>query len=305
MLSGCKVGLLLSGLAALLIQVASNSAAMAAKPKSDVELPTVVSINLCADQLVMLLADDKQILSLSRLSHEPGGSIFHEKARLFPVNSGAAEAVIELAPDFVLVGPYTSRYTTAMLRELGVQVEVLPIAGSMEAMLENVTTIAALLNKHDAGERIVDGIKRRLADIKKQSGDTPKHSLTALVYDANGYTSGEETIRGHLLELAGWSNAASTAGISGYGTLSLETLIRLSPDALIHSPYNKNGYSRAQSLTQHPAIRASGFNPLVIPIAANKTICAGPWSMDVVEQLIAELEELAIDSTQEKPINRR
>jgi len=301
MLRGSLAGLLLYGLTVPLSLAASGSV-RPVMTQTALNLPTVVSLNLCTDQLVMLLAVNEQILSLSRLSHEPDGSFFYEKARHHSVNSGTAEAVITLAPDIVLVGPYTSRYTVAMLRDFDVQVEVLPIAGSMEAMLQNVRTVAALLNRHDVGEGIVENVRRRLDEITKASGEQP---LTALVYDANGYTSGAKSMRGQLLELAGWSNAASTAGITGYGTLPLETLVQLSPDALIDSPYNKSGYSRAQSLTRHPALRVAGFNPLVVSVAANKTICAGPWSMDVIEQLVTAREELAREKAQKKLIKHR
>ena len=41
----------------------------------------VASINLCADQLVMLLAEDEQILSLSNLSQQEAGSYYFERAR--------------------------------------------------------------------------------------------------------------------------------------------------------------------------------------------------------------------------------
>ena len=47
---------------------------------ADDKLPRIVSINLCADQLLMSFADDEQILSLSNLSHDAAGSYHVDKA---------------------------------------------------------------------------------------------------------------------------------------------------------------------------------------------------------------------------------
>ena len=45
-----------------------------AKEQTGKQQVAVASINLCADQLVLLLADDDQIRSLSNLSHQEAGS---------------------------------------------------------------------------------------------------------------------------------------------------------------------------------------------------------------------------------------
>ena len=46
----------------------------------------VVSMNLCTDQLAMLIADPAQITSLSYLSTDPRSSAMHRRARDFPQN---------------------------------------------------------------------------------------------------------------------------------------------------------------------------------------------------------------------------
>ena len=65
-------------------------------------LPRVASINLCADQLVLLLADNDQILTLTNLSHDSAGSYFYEKARQYSANKGYSEKILKLAPDVVI-----------------------------------------------------------------------------------------------------------------------------------------------------------------------------------------------------------
>ena len=55
--------------------------------------PTIVSINLCADQMALALADRAQILSLGRLAADPALSALHAQAKGIPTNGAAAEEI--------------------------------------------------------------------------------------------------------------------------------------------------------------------------------------------------------------------
>ena len=118
--------------------------------------PTAVSINLCADQLIMLLAEPQQILSLSNLSHQRAGSFYYEQAQAYPVNEGHAEQVLTLQPDIIIAGQFSNPYTLDLLREVGLRVETIPIANSIDTMLANIAQVAAWLGHESHGEAIVD-----------------------------------------------------------------------------------------------------------------------------------------------------
>lgn len=247
----------------------------------------VASINLCADQLVMLLAEDEQILSLSNLSQQEAGSYYFERAREYPVNEGNAEQILNLQPDIVIAGQYSSPHTLALLREVGLQVHILPIANSIEQMFENIESVSRWVGQEERGRGTVAYLKEKLSWRVAVEG--PR--LMAAAFDPNGYTSGASSLRGEVIELAGFRNAASEAGIESYGKLSLEALINLNPDALIESPYSPGTWSRAQAMSQHPALRSAGIDPQIIPVPSRMMVCAGPWTLDVIEQLdIARIE---------------
>lgn len=246
--------------------------------------PRVASINLCADQLVVLLAEQDQILSLSNLSHQQAGSYFFEKARKYPINEGHSEQILTLAPDLVIVGQYSSVHTVNLLREVGLRIETLPIANDLDGLYQNILSVADWLGQGERGRQIVDSLKLRLSRLLAPDQSRPM----AAAFDPNGYTSGRSSLRGQMLDLAGWDNAASVAGIDRYGKLSLEAMIHLAPDALIESPYSPGTYSRAQVMSRHPALLGAGLEPHIISIPSRMTVCAGPWTMDVIEQLQAE-----------------
>lgn len=277
----------------ILSTLAIGSTSAEAIDSSVIESPVqVVSINLCTDQLVLLLAEKEQILALSTLSRDAAGSYFHELTHDTKQAAAFAEDFVSLQPDVVVTGPYTSRYTLKLLDELGVRVETLPIANSIDEMLANIQRMGELLGQADRATSTIDALKQKLEKLDARVLLSPGKRPRALVYEANGYTVGEGTLRGEVISRAGWHNVADDMGIEAYGVLGLENLIKLKPQALIESPYASDSYSRGQSLAQHPAIRASGLNPAIIPVPSNQTICAGPWTVDIIEQLVEARETL-------------
>ena len=256
-------------------------------PAAADDQPGVASINLCADQLVMLLAEDEQILSLSNLSHQEAGSYYFERARAYPVNEGNAEQILNLAPDVVIAGQYSSAHTVALLREVGLQVHILPIANNLEMMFENIERVSRWVGQEERGRGTVAYLREKLSWRVAPEGPLP----LAAAFDPNGFTSGASSLRGEVIELAGFRNAASEAGIESYGKLSLEALINLNPDALIESPYSPGTWSRAQAMNHHPALSSAGIDPQIISIPSRMMVCAGPWTLDVIEQIdIARIE---------------
>jgi len=261
--------------------------------------PRTVSINLCADQLLLELADTAQIASLSRLAHDPAASHHLERARHLPVNDGTAEPVLALAPDAVIAGEYSSHYTVRLLEASGLTVHRLPIAGSMEQMLDNLLMVGVWIDRDDRAAELVADLRERL-DRVSANGSTgvPKDTVPdisaplAAVYDPNGYTVGPNSLRGDMLRRAGFRNVAEVAGIDGYGRLSLESLLVHEPQVLIDSPFSPGTWSRAQALSLHPALRQRGLAPEVVTLASADTICGGPWSVTLIERLVERRREL-------------
>ncbi len=272
------------------VQSQTTVAANSKDKQVTLKLPTVVSINLCADQLVLAFADETQILSLSNLSHDSAGSVYAEKARHYPVNTGLVEEVLPLQPDLVIAGQFTSRYTLQLLQSVGLRVEILPIADSIETLQQNVRDVSRWLDQQERGEAEVQRMRQRLAALSEVTEPKPR----AAVFDPNGYTVGDNSLRGQSLNLAGWHNVATDRGIQSYGSLSLESMILLKPDALFESPYSPDTWSRGQALSVHPAIKSRGLATKIIHIPSAHTICGGPWTLDTIEQL--QLERIRIQA---------
>ena len=72
----------------------------------------IVSLNACADEYLIALADKGQIAALTRFARDPSLSFYADKRRrTYPISQGQAEAVLALHPDLVIASPYRAART--------------------------------------------------------------------------------------------------------------------------------------------------------------------------------------------------
>lgn len=238
-------------------------------------------MSVCADQLLLELADAEQIIALSRLAKDSDAAYNHRKAAAFKQTKPVAESVLALQPDLVIASSYGQKNTISQLKNLGLRVEKMPIAQTLDEVFNNIVRVGDWLGKSSEVKYLNDQLRARLKKLPPVKTERP----LAAIFDANGYTVGKNTLRGEMLELAGFDNLANKIGITHYGKIPLESLLIQAPEALVDSPYAEGTYSRAQELPKHPALRRSKLAPTVIPLAVNSTICAGPWTIDNIETL--------------------
>lgn len=245
----------------------------------------VVSINVCTDQLALVLAKDGQLRSVSYLSQDPELSVMAAKARKMPVNHAQAEEVFLMKPDLVLTGTFSSRATVGLLRRLGVRVEEFAPARSFDDIEDHMRRMGELLGRQAEASREIDKMKAALAAIQP-----PTRRKTVALYYANSYTSGRGTLVDEAVRLAGLDNLAERAGISGSGPLPLERLLLEKPDILVRSSRDRAPALAFENF-EHPALRALEKRARAVTIADNLTVCGGPFSVEAV----AELAEAARD----------
>lgn len=237
----------------------------------------VVSMNVCTDQLALLLAAPAQLVSVSALSHDPRSSAYAARAQAVPANSGAAEEVVLLNPDLVLAGTFSTQASVSMLERLGYRVERFAPITSLGDARANITRMGTLLGQEAEAAQLLAAFDTRLAALSQHSGPKPR---TALYY-ALGSTAGRDSLPGQILARAGMDNIIDAP--EGRA-LPLEELILADPDLiLVGRPYG--GHARATELLSHPALRHTGTLRL-IENGANWT-CETPALLDAIAELVA------------------
>ena len=246
------------------------------------DMPRVASVNVCTDQLVMLLADPEQIVSLSQLSDDPRSSVLADEAKAFPKNDAQAETLAVQAPDIVVGGAYNDPAMISLLRSIGISVALFPITSSLKAIPEEIRLMGGLLKQEAKAEALARRFERDLAKFDPPRPDAP----LAAFFMPNGYALGAGTLSHDILVAGGARNLSVELGVQGNGTLSIEQVLLSHPDLLISTqPYE--GFSRSEEMVTHPALAE-------FPVM-NSTVhwvCGTPFVIDAIRDVSQQVRAL-------------
>lgn len=242
----------------------------------------IVSINLCSDQLALMLAPRETILSVSYLAARADISMASDRIAGIPLNHGRVEEILPLAPDIVLAGRFTSRPTVFMLKRLGYAVLDQDISRSIADVRERVREAGRALGRAEEAEAAVAAMDDRLARLALPAGE---RRPTAIYYQPNGYTAGNDTLVSDVMAHAGLENLAARAGVRGHGRMPLETLVELQPEILIVDDRKPQAPALAYEMLRHPALKAVIDRSEHVIVPTRLWICGIPAIVEAVEVL--------------------
>jgi iron complex transport system substrate-binding protein len=250
-------------------------------------LPTVASINLCTDQLLLSVADPAQILSLSWLASDPEESMLADQAARYPRNYGSAEEVIQVGADVVLAGTLTSPFTRELLLRLGATVVEIEPETSLDDTYRNLLVVGAAIDRAAEAGLLVAGMRARVDAIRARAPDPARN---VVVVRPGGFTIGRETLANDLLELAGLRN--DVAELDRWGSLSVEALLSARPDYVVVTRYRMSEASLANAFFAHPALANFGAQQKTLAIEARQVACGVPASLDAAAALVEQMAAL-------------
>jgi iron complex transport system substrate-binding protein len=248
----------------------------------------VVSFNLCADQLVVALADPEQIAGLSPYAADPNLSVVADKARAFRRIDWQAEATIALSPDLVFVGSWDRSATRRMLRKLGYRTVELDLVPDFASARQQIAEVAAALGHPARGEQLIAALEAARARL--DAVRLPYR--TALVLERGGFTAGPDSLAATLLSAAGLQPPAGAP--SGYGGfLSVEKLLVLRPDLVFLKDPPAQPSDQGALFFAHPALLALYPARRRIALPTRFTMCGGPALVAAFDYLADALARLA------------
>ncbi len=250
----------------------------------------IVSLNLCADQLLIALAERANIASVTYFAGKPEYSPNAARARGLPINYGQAEEIIPLKPDLVLAGRFSARATVGILRKLGYRVVEIPVVQSIQDVRRNVRLVAEAIGEKARGEALIASFDARLKSIAR--GQSAKRPVAA-IYWIRGNTAGAGTLMGAIVEQAGFVNLARRLGISGTANLPLETLLSNPADALVLASTSGDPPPLAAEAVTHPALARLIRTRPSVTMSSQLWSCGTPSVTDAVARL-AELRRKVI-----------
>jgi iron complex transport system substrate-binding protein len=141
------------------------------------------------------------------------------------------EAVVGTEPDLVIAPNITSPQAVRSLRDAGLTVYNVELAGSLDDVTDNTRTVGRLVGEFDSAADVAADTHARIEAVREAvSGADRPMAYYAL---GDGFTAGPETFIGDVIDSAGADNIASEADIAQYRQISQEVLAANTIDWLV------------------------------------------------------------------------
>ena len=234
----------------------------------------IVSMGLCTDQLVMMMADADSILSVHWVSQDPEDSAMARQAARYVPNHGLAEEVLRLRPDMVFADGSNSPLAVAMLKRQGIRVVTVPVADTFDGVRRNIRQIADALGEPERGAALIASFDTGLLETRGALADLHYRSL---VYGANGFSAGVPSLFNDVLTHLGLVNIAAKPGLSGWVSMTVEDVLRAEPELLILGEYRMGAPSMANLVLEHPALDTMRRDRPVVSVPTSLWNCGTPF----------------------------
>lgn len=242
----------------------------------------IVSLDYCADQYVLKLADPDQILAVSPDSQKPF-SYMREAAGGVPTVRSVAEDVLILKPDLVVRSYGGGPNATAFFERAGVPVLQVGWASSLDgdgvgSIPDVLQQMADGLGQSARGVTLVEEYRVRLSSIRATASNK-----TAMYMTPAGVTTGPGSLVHEMLEAAGLENFQSERG---WRSLPLERLAYDQPDIVAAAFFEgPDDTLNVWSPSKHPVAQKLLSNQDVVPLSGASTACASWFLVDTIDAL--------------------
>ena len=242
----------------------------------------IVSLDYCADQYVLKLADPEQVLAISPDAVKPF-SYMRETAIGVPTVRAVAEDVLILKPDLVVRSYGGGPNAAAFFERAGIPVLQLGWVSSVDGEEQGsipslIRYMADGLGQAERGEALIAEFRERLTAIEARTGGN-----VTLYMTPGGVTSGPGSLVHEMLVAAGLENFESAPG---WRSLPLERLAYEQPDLVAAAFFETlASHPYAWSASNHPVARAQLEEPSTVPLQGAWTACGGWFILDAIEAL--------------------
>jgi iron complex transport system substrate-binding protein len=236
----------------------------------------VVSLNLCTDELLLMLAEPAQIASVTHLAQQPAETPLWGIARKFPRNDGTMLSVAAMKPDLILTISGGVRDKVRIAEQLRMRTLDLPYPTSLADIEAQIAAVAAALGREEAGNRLLT----RIARLKRSA---PSSAIDTVWLGGGGRSVAADGLAADWMRLAGLKQRRLRGD-----RISLEQLLVSPPSILLRSDYRQGQYSGEQRWLSHPLARKAR-NSRTLPTDGRRWTCMGPLMITEIERLRREI----------------
>jgi iron complex transport system substrate-binding protein len=232
----------------------------------------VASLNLCTDELLLMLARPEQIVSVTHLSQQAAETRLWRQARRYRKNDGSLVSVAGLRPELILTMGGGVRDQARIAGRLGMRLLDIPYPQSLSDVESAIRTVSEALGNRPAGEALLKqiAILRRSATAANQ--DT-------IWLGGGGRSVAARGLAAEWMRLAGFRQRALRGD-----HVSLEELLVRPPAVLLRSDYRGGEYSAEQRWLSHPLAKGTRRSQTITSDGRPWT-CMGPSMIGEVLRL--------------------
>ncbi|QIK96051.1 hypothetical protein G7076_05925 [Sphingomonas sp. HDW15A] len=231
----------------------------------------IASLNLCADEYALLLARPGELVSVSRLSHDPQESPLFRKARAIPSNRGELEQAITRRPTILLTMGRLGRSTDELARKMEIRTIDLLSPMDIAGVERNLRLVAAALGDPKRAAPYL----RKIAKLKRTR---PRTTSDALFLSGGGVSIGSWSPAAQWMALAGYRHAKAFSD-----KVTFEDLLANPPPIILRSTYRSGQMSSGQTWFAHPVVRR--LHSRMHAVDGRAWTCAGPLMIGEVNRM--------------------
>jgi ABC-type Fe3+-hydroxamate transport system substrate-binding protein len=252
-----------------------------------IELPDsaqrIVSLAPNATETLFALGLGERVVGRSAFCYRPAATLG------LPVVSSYTRVrwtlLASLRPDLVLISTGVQRDLLNELRRRGIPIFPLPLPQSPYGILENITTLGALLGVAERATSLCAGLSRRYSTLYK----TLPPQRVYFEFDLGGpITVGRGSYVGEALRQVGLINIFDTHPQS-YFQPDLAEVVRLEPHLVLYEP--RPHRSRQLEKAQRLLSERNWVYPLVVN-GGDELAHYGPLFFDYLEALVGQIRTL-------------
>ncbi len=245
----------------------------------------IISIDYCADQMLLKLVERQRIGAVSNeveLDRYFAAPLAEGLPRVRP----DIEAIMAIQPAAVVRSYGGSPALVTQLQKAGIKVIQLDYAADIKDISVNIRAAARQLDAIPAGEKTVAMFEVQLA----QRGQPINGAMPRLLYlTPGGVTSGPGSLIDGVMETSGYANFETRPG---WHNLPLEQMARIAPDAVFAAFFDNKAHDQdAWSSARHPLVTRSLKGKPVASIPGSAVSCGNWLAGDVVLRLRAMREK--------------
>ena len=195
----------------------------------------ILTISTGHDEMIFGFANLNNIVGVTSFSQSPGGNIY-ELTKDMPTITSEIETIVAQSPDIVFADPYANANLMQSLVDLDITVVQTQLNNTSEGRINDILFAAYILDELESSMMLIDAINEQIEYIEFMSnniGNTDSVNVLSVTYYDAYWAAGSGSTEGSIIELAGYKNVASEFGVESNNMITKESLIEMSPNAIV------------------------------------------------------------------------